>query len=126
MSATVIELLAAGHIPAPQEYRKHRAWMCPGDPLTIGREVVAEIQLSIFGDQCIPRLVAKGRPTRRPVLPWRGRSIITLERGQWNYLNGYDLMVRPLAMRRDVHGRPRRMLVEFAAMSAAAASGWPA
>lgn len=126
MTATVTELLAAGRTRVPNSYRQQRAWLQPGVPMTIGRQAVAEIQLSIVGDTCVPRLVVKGKPCRRSILPWAGHATVTLERGQWQYVNGHDLMVRPIAAELNDRGRPARMLIELAAMSPRAAQGWPA
>ena len=99
--------------------------MQPGVPVTIGPRTIAEIQLSIVGNTYTPRLVVKGRPRRRTIWPWRGRTVETLERGQWTHLDGHDLMVRAIAAQVSDHGRPAWMLIEFAAMTPAAAKGWP-
>lgn len=125
MTATVTELYAAGRTRVPGAYRTHRAWMQPGVPMTIGRHNVAEIQISTVGDRRVPRLVVKGRPRRRTIFPWHGRTVATIERGRWQHLDGHDLMFRPFAIRWGDLGRPSWVLIEFAALSAAAAKGWP-
>ena len=130
MTATVTELLAAGSTPAPLAVRQRRAWMQPGVPLTIGRDLVVEIQLSIVADQCVPRLIARGRPLMRTLGHLVRRlsatpAAVTLEANHWAELPGYDVSVRPIAMVRSDHGRPAQLLVEFAALTQGAAAGWP-
>jgi hypothetical protein len=129
MTATVVELYAGSPPPADQ-YRRHRVWMRPGEPIAIGRRAVAEVQISILGDRRIPRLVCKGPPNVRRACVWRwgarDRSVVTLERGQWCYAQDYDVMVLPLASMLDEQGRATAFWIEFAALTPEAAAGWPA